>query len=198
MPFPRFRPPPPFIGLRYLINLIYVCLFQILVFAGTFKDKIFGLKIIEGNFNGVSYRRHVIRNCLPEMRDINGGTLDGATWMQDGASIHRNSNFMDFLDEKFEGRVLAMGAETNGRNGHCWAPRFPDLTVCDFALWPVLKRRVYLHPRPKTLEELEEKIKAEIDSINNEPGLIDRCHLSVRKRANLYVQNNGGHFEIFK
>lgn len=173
-------------------------MFQILVFAGTFKDKIFGLKIIEGNFNGVSYRRHVIRNCLPEMRDINGGTLDGATWMQDGASIHRNSNFMDFLDEKFEGRVLAMGAETNGRKGHCWAPRSPDLTVCDFALWPVLKRRVYLHPRPKTLEELEEKIKAEIDSINNEPGLIDRCHLSVRKRANLYVQNNGGHFEIFK
>ena len=118
--------------------------------------------------------------------------------MQDGASIHRNSNFMDFLDEKFEGRVLAMGAETNGRNGHCWAPHSPDLTVCDFSLWPVLKRRVYLHPRPKTLEELEEKIKAEIDSINNEPGLIDRCHLSVRKRANLYVQNNGGHFEIFK
>ena len=168
------------------------------MFAGTFKDKIFGLKIIEGNFNGVSYRQHVIRNCLPEMRDINRGTLDGPTWMQDGASIHRNSNFMDFLDEKFEGRVLAMGAETNGRNGHCWAPHSPDLTVCDFSLWPVLKRRVYLHPRPKTLEELEEKIKAEIDSINNEPGLIDRCHLSVRKRANLYVQNNGGHFEIFK
>ena len=99
------------------------------------------------------------------MKTSNGGTLDGATWQQDGASIHRNPNFMNMLDEVFDGRVLAKGAEIYGRRGHNWVSRSPDLTVCDFALWPILKRRVYLHPRPRSLEVLEERILIEIDML---------------------------------
>ena len=105
---------------------------------------------------------------------------------------------MDYLDREFDGKVLAMGAEQQNRRGHPWAPRSPDLTVCDFALWPLLKRRVYLSPRPRTLEQLEERIMEEIHQLNQDPDLIKRCHLSVRKRAQLYVQNHGGHFEFFK
>ena len=103
--------------------------------------------------------------CIPEMKTLNGVTLDRAIWQQDGASIHRNPNFVNMLDEVFDGRVLAKGSEIHGRRGHNWAPRSPDLTVCDFALWPILKRRVYLHPRPRSLEVLEERILIEIDML---------------------------------
>ena len=92
-------------------------MFQILVFAGTFNGQIFGVKVLQGNFNSKQYQRHVKRTFIPEMKTLNGGTLDGATWQQDGASIHRNPNFMNMLDEVFDGRVLAKGAETQGRRG---------------------------------------------------------------------------------
>ena len=87
-----------------------------------------------------------------------------------------------------------MGATQNGRGGHEWAPRSPDLTVCDFALWPLLKKRVYTYPRPTTLEELELRILHEIAQLNQEEELIKRCHLSVRRRAESYIQKFGGHF----
>ena len=105
---------------------------------------------------------------------------------------------MEFLDEDFERRVLAKGAECNGRRGHCRAPRSPDLTVCDFALWSIFKRRVYLSPGPRSLDELVERILRQIDEIRREPDLITKCHLSVRKRAQLDVQNIGGHFDMFR
>jgi len=72
---------------------------------------------------------------------------DYHNFVQDGANIHRNPVFLDWLDVTFEGRVFAMGATTHGRRGREWAARSPDLTVADFALWPYLKE-VYKHPAP--------------------------------------------------
>ena len=189
----------PVLILHLTSSKINLAFFQLMVFAVTFQGRILGVMIKQdGTLNSKSYIRHVKINCIPQMKAVNGGSLDGATWQQDGASIHSNPNFLNYLDREFEGRVLAKGAECDGRRGHCWAPRSPDLTVCDFALWPILKRRVYLSPRPRTLDELEERILNEIDEINRDPDLIKTCHLSVRKRAQLYVQNNGGHFEMFR
>ena len=65
---------------------------------------------------------------------------------------------MDYLDKEFAGHFLGLGADLNGCGGHSWAPGSPDLTVPDFAIWPIMKSKVYLHPRPTTLKELEEKI----------------------------------------
>ena len=104
--------------------------------------------------------------------------------------------FLTFWIKSLKAEFWRKGQNVMG--GHCWAPRSPDLTVCDFALWPILKRRVYLSPRPRTLDELEARIRNEIDEINRDPDLIKKCHISVRKRAQLYVQNNGGHFEMFR
>ena len=122
----------------------------------------------------------------------------GITWQQDGANIHRNPKFMDYLDKEFNGHVLGLGADLNGRGGHSWAPRSPDLTVLDFAIWPIMKSKVYLHPRPTTLEELEEKILQVVRELNEDPDLIRRCHQSVKKRAQLCLENNGSHFEYTK
>lgn len=154
-----------------------------MVFAGTFNGQIFGVKMLSETFISKSYIRHVKLNCIPEIKALNGGSLIGARWQQDGASIHRNPNFMEYMDQQFDGRVLAKGAETHGRRGHSWAPRSPDLTVCDFALWPILKRRVYLNPRPRTLEALEERILTEIAELNQEREVIIKCQCSKKRRT---------------
>ena len=65
---------------------------------------------------------------------------------------------MNYLDKESNGHILGLGADLNGCGGHSWAPRSPDLIALDFAIWPIMKSKVYLHPRSTTLEELEEKI----------------------------------------
>ncbi|XP_023332979.1 uncharacterized protein LOC111704850 isoform X2 [Eurytemora carolleeae] len=169
-----------------------------MVFAGTWDGRIFDVLFVRGTMNSASYQAHVKNVCIPKLKQENGGSLQGITWQQDGANIHRNPKFMDYLDKEFDGHVLGLGADLNGRGGHSWAPRSPDLTVLDFAIWPIMKSRVYLHPRPTTLEELEEKILQVVRELNEDPDLIRRCHQSVKKRAQLCLENNGSHCEYTK
>ncbi len=59
-----------------------------MVFAVTFQGRILGVLIKQdGTLNSKSYIRHVKVNCIPQMKAVNGGSLDGATLQQDGASI---------------------------------------------------------------------------------------------------------------
>ena len=92
---------------------------------------------------------------------------------------------MEYLDEEFEGHVLALGADLRGLRGQSWAPRSPDLSVLDFGVWAQMKRMVFSAPLPTTVEEMEEKIMDAVRELNNRPDYIRRCHLSVRKRAQL-------------
>ena len=92
---------------------------------------------------------------------------------------------MKYLDDVFDGHVLGLGADLDGRGGHSWAPRSPDLSVLDFSIWLIIKSRVFQHPRPATVDELEERITAVIQEINNDPDLVLRCHRAVWKRAQL-------------
>ena len=77
------------------------------------------------------------------------------------------------LDRLFGGRVLAMSSDQRGLRGRHWAARSPDLTPPDFALWPIAKSNVY-SPMPKSLDELEARIKTAFEEIDATPGLIER------------------------
>ena len=49
-------------------------------------------------------------------------------WQQDGALSHYGRVVQDYLDDTF--------LQWIGRRGTVeWAPRSPDLTLCDFSLW---------------------------------------------------------------
>jgi len=45
-----------------------------------------------------------------------------------------------------------------------WPARSPDLSPCDIFLWGYLKEKVFKH-RPRSLEDLKERIQQEIDPI---------------------------------
>ena len=44
-----------------------------MVFVGTVKGKVFGLKFIRGTMKAADYHDHVLNVCLPEIKQINGG-----------------------------------------------------------------------------------------------------------------------------
>ena len=65
---------------------------------------------------------------------------------------------------------------------------------CDFFLWGYLKEKVFRH-RPRSLEDLKERIEQEIDSIP--PELTRRLMKNFRKRLQQCVANDGRHmFDI--
>ena len=165
---------------------------SVMVFLGIFDGKTFGFRIFEETMNSELYQEHVTNICTPEIRHRNGGSLIGVTWQQDGASCHRNPGFMRFLDEEYNGCVLALGADRPPLRGVEWSPRSPDLNPLDYSVWSILKDRVY-KPRPSNLQELKDKIREEVSNLSED--LLRRIVLNLRSRAELYIANNGGHFE---
>jgi len=107
---------------------------KVLVFAGTCRGRIFGVTFIREILRSVPYQNIVKNTCIPQLKAMNGGSLRGITWQQDGANIHQNPAFMDYLENTFDGNVLALGADVRRRRGHSWSPRSPDLYTLDFAL----------------------------------------------------------------
>ena len=71
-----------------------------------------------------------------------------------------------------------------------WPLRSPDLTVPDFFLLGYLKSKVCAS-KPKTIDELECNIRAEIAAIT--PEMLANVMQNARKRAAFCVSNKGGH-----
>ena len=94
-----------------------------MVWAGSCAGKIFGVKFCRGILRSAEYQDHVKNVCVPELQNLNNGSLDGITWQQDGANIHRAPQFMDYLERTFDGRVLALRADKFRRRGQSWAAR---------------------------------------------------------------------------
>ena len=69
-----------------------------------------------------------------------------------------------------------------------WPARSPDLSPCDVFLWQYLKEKVFRH-RPRSLEDLKERIQQEIDSIP--PELTRRVMKNFRERLQQCVANDG-------
>ncbi len=117
---------------------------------------------------------------------------------KDGASPHTTDQVLDFLDDEFNGKVLSFRADKPRADGHMrrgreWSPRSPDLSVLDFYLFPEMKKKVFSHPRPRTLFELEEKIKVAYDEIDHD--IIQDAFRNVPVRAQKCCDALGGHFE---
>jgi hypothetical protein len=72
--------------------------------------------------------------------------------MQDGATAHTATYFINVFNEVFEDRLISRGL---------WPARSPDLYPCGFYLWGNLKDKVYSN-NPHTLVELMQSIRETI------------------------------------
>ena len=114
--------------------------------------------------------------------------LDDVWFQQDGATARRS---LRVLREMFRGHLISLRGDVER------PARSPDLSPCDFFLWGYLKEKVFKH-RPRSLEDLKERIQQEIDSIP--PELTRRVMKNFRERLQQCVANDGRHMSdlIFK
>lgn len=104
-------------------------------------------------------------------------------FQQDSATCHTSNETMDMLREFFGDRLITK---------NLWPPRSPDLSIPDFYLWGYLKNKVYAD-NPHTIDELKTAITRTVQEVT--PEILKRVSQNMRKRVQLCLQENGGHFE---
>ena len=77
-------------------------------------------------------------------------------YQQDGATCHTSNASMREIENFFQDRIISK---------NIWPPRFPDLMPADFFLWGLLKGKVYKNT-PRTIEQLKDAIRQEIQAVN--------------------------------
>jgi hypothetical protein len=105
-------------------------------------------------------------------------------FQQDEAPSHFGINVRQYLNATFLARWI-------GRRGAIEWPRSPDLTPLDFFLWGYLKSKLYFN-RPNNLDELRQRICAEVEHIT--PEVLERSVQSVYTRIDQCQMVDGEQF----
>ena len=126
---------------------------------------------------------------IPELQRFPAN--ENTHFQQDGATSHTARISMNILRGLFPNRLISRYGDIH------WPARSPDLSSCDYFLWGYLKSKVF-EARPATIQELKERIQAEIHAIT--PAVLRRVSENFRTRLTQCVQNKGRHFPdiIFK
>ena len=91
-------------------------------------------------------------------------------------------------------REIERGFHDRIINRDLWLARSPDMTLCDFYLWDILKNAVY-KTNPRTVEELKPNFSNEIN-INR--GELQRVMRIFLKRCQKCMDNVGGQFQLLR
>lgn len=161
------------------------------VWCGIFQNKIVGPIFYDFTLTRQTYLDIII----PEVNDLlvqefPMDVLNNMIWHQDGAPPHNVLEVREHLNNQFP---IWIGNAGTIR----WPPNSPDLSPLDAFLWGFLKDKInfnYNHG----LQEIKTKIQEEIDILNrNDNNAISNCLENLRRRYELCIANNGGHFEQF-
>jgi hypothetical protein len=126
----------------------------------------------------------MFRSCdhLPHVTESNVTECHETWFHQDGATSHTARKSIAAVRELFGNRVISRFGDIP------WPPRSPNLSVCDLLLWGYLKSRVYT-TRPRTLDELKQRIEEEIRGIPAE--MLQRSMGNLNNRLeNVYVDKD--------
>ena len=128
--------------------------------------------------------------CIPQLKQLNTppGSLQGMTWQQDGARVHRTRKALVYFDGQFGSKMLAM----DSIQGHDWPARSPDLNPLDFFCWGFLKSKVF-SPMPHTMQQLKTRIRQEVANLDQ--AMIRRACADVNARCTRVVDAAGGYIE---
>lgn len=162
------------------------------VWIGIIGRRFLGPYFFEGNLTAARYLDFLQFDLIPALAVLfpnnqNADVPHQHIWFQqDGAPPHFAIYVRQYLDATFPERWI-------GRRGPIeWPPRSPDLTPLDFFLWGYLKSKVYFN-RPNNLEELRQRIRAEVNQIN--PDIFERSVQSVYTRVGQCQMVGGEQFE---
>lgn len=155
---------------------------KVLVWCAISAEKIYGPYFFESYVNQQNYLEMLKNFFWP--KHLRTEEYKKYYFQQDGATSHTANSVQNWLSNKFSKKFI---------DKHQWPPRSPDLNPCDFFLWGYLKAKVY-NPLPKTLDDLKENIKREINLISKET--LKNIFINFEKRCDLIISASGGHIEI--
>ena len=78
-----------------------------------------------------------------------------------------------------------------------WPARSCDLTPLDFAIWGIIKEKIYA-VCPNSILHLKQVIEEAFQELNEDSDLIFWIIQHTEERVNLCIANGGHHFEHFK
>ena len=108
--------------------------------------------------------------------------------MQDGATSHATDANINFLLEKFRGRVISRRSE------RLWPSYLPDINPLDFFVWGYFQAAVQ-RIKPSNVEELRAAVEDVAATVPEE--MIRDAAQNVVKRCKACLKASGGHFEYF-
>jgi hypothetical protein len=74
-----------------------------------------------------------------------------------------------------------------------WPARFPDFTLLDI-LWGCMKENVHA-TEVENREDLLRRIRIDAEDIRGQPRLFIDVRNTIRRRCEVYLRAEGGHFE---
>lgn len=174
--------------------------FSVNVWAGVVNNRFVGPFIFEQSINSQRYL-DFLRNHLDRLFNESMGVADAEDlpldlrqnfhYMHDGAPAHRTQAVTEFLNTKFGGKWLGFNSPYRP-----WPARSPDLTVMDFSVWSYLKSLVYrndIQSRGQLLDEINNACNA----LRADENMLSRMTNEAIHRAELCLDNFGGHFENY-
>ena len=75
----------------------------------------------------------------------------------------------------------------------CWPPTSPNLTLCNFFLWGLVKDAVFVPPVPANLQELHDRITAVVAL--NHCDILTHVWNELDYRLDVCRISQGGHIE---
>lgn len=155
------------------------------VWAGIYAGGLVGPYFFDGTVNAENYLDLLI-DLKGELE--NNPQLQGIRYyQQDGAPPHYGLQVRAFLNDQFGDWI--------GRRGRIeWPARSPDLTPCDFALWGVLKDKVFATPI-RNIQHLKERIEEEFEALRANAEFCRKTCFTVYKRCQNCINGGGLQFE---
>ena len=148
------------------------------------NGSIIGPFFYENNLNSERYLEMLNNEIIPELRAAYREHFNQIWWLQDGAPAHRTNIVKTRLSDVFNHRIIGIGFDTE------WPPRSPDMTPCDYFLWGHVKNQVY-STVPTDLLDLRARLILAFEELRENPDLIRRVMMSMRKRAQCCIERNG-------
>uniref|UniRef100_A0A0K8TRS1 Putative transposase-like protein n=1 Tax=Tabanus bromius TaxID=304241 RepID=A0A0K8TRS1_TABBR len=161
--------------------------FSVSLWIGVIGNEMVGPFRLPTPLNSRNYLQFLQTEVSEYLDNISLERLRTLVYQHDGAPAHSGAVVRTWLNDNFSDRWI-------GRNGPIpWPPMSPDLTILDFFVWGAMKELVYSTP-VRSLDDLNARIDAVAETIKRKLSQVNIPRV-MAKRARLYRQNDGGHFE---
>lgn len=153
------------------------------VWMAVSRRRIIGPIFFDFTVNAERYRHNFLAEFVQQLND---DELRYGYFQHDGATAHTTRENIAFLREFFDDRLISLHTEVE------FPPRSPCLTIMDYFIFPYLKNKTFATP-VNNLQELQQRIVQQCATIT--PEMLQNAFHSMRRRVNLCIEQNGGHFQ---